>query len=268
MRRMAGAVILATAGATAHAQAGAEVRVFAAGSLRAALTEVARSFEAQEPGYRVVFTFGASGLLKDRIAGGERADVFASANLEHPQALASAGRAGAVRPFARNAMCALVGPALDVTPDSLVDRMLDPAIKLGTSTPGADPSGDYAWQVFQRIEQQGRRGAFKQLTDKALQLTGGPGSPPPPAGRNVYGELVATGRAEIFITYCTNATVAIAEQPRLRSIAIPDKINVGADYGLTVRSAAPAEAERFAAFVLSPAGQAILARHGFLPAGR
>jgi ABC-type molybdate transport system substrate-binding protein len=216
----------------------------------------------------VVFTFGASGLLKDRIASGERADVFASANMEHPQALASAGRGGAVRCFARNAMCALVGPALDVTTDSLVDRMLDPAVRLGTSTPRADPSGDYAWQVFQRVEQQGRRGAFKQLADKALQLTGGPGSSPPPAGRNVYGELVATGRADIFVTYCTNAVVAIAQQPHLRWIALPEPINVDAHYGLTVCGAAPAEAERFAAFVLSPAGQAVLARHGFLPAGR
>jgi ABC-type molybdate transport system substrate-binding protein len=37
-----------------------------------------------------VLTFGASGLLKDRIQAGERADVFASANMEHPQALACA----------------------------------------------------------------------------------------------------------------------------------------------------------------------------------
>ncbi len=87
---------------------------------------------------------------------------------------------GAVRRFARNEMCALVAPALDVTPATLVDRLLDPAVRLGTSTPKADPSGDYAWLVFERIEQQGRKGAFQQLAAKALQLTGGPNSPPPP----------------------------------------------------------------------------------------
>jgi ABC-type molybdate transport system substrate-binding protein len=38
-------------------------------------------------------------------------------------------------------------------------------------------------------------------------------------------------------------------------------------YGLTVRSGASAKAEGFAAFVMPPAGQAILVRHGFLPAG-
>lgn len=47
---------------------------------------------------------------------GERADVFASANMEHPQALAALGRAGTVSRFARNALCALVSPRVHVTP--------------------------------------------------------------------------------------------------------------------------------------------------------
>ena len=38
-------------------------------------------------------TFGASGLLKDRIVAGESPQVFASANMEHPEALVAAGRA-------------------------------------------------------------------------------------------------------------------------------------------------------------------------------
>jgi molybdate transport system substrate-binding protein len=259
------AVALAAASTMAPAQGGIELRVYAAGSLRAALTEVAHAFERGEPGVRVRFTFGASGLLKDRIAGGERADVFASANMEHAQALASTGHAGTVRRFTRNAMCALVAPSLDVTPETLVDRLLDPAVKVGTSTPKADPSGDYAWMVFERIEQQGRRGAFKQLADKALQLTGGPNSPPPPQGRNVYGELVAHGRADVFLTYCTNATLARAEQPGLRSVAVPPAINVSADYGVVpLRDAAP-QAQRFIDFLLGPSAQAVLARSGFAP---
>lgn len=263
---MAAAVALAAAGAMVQAQGDVELRVYAAGSLRAALTEVAQAFERSAPDVRVRFTFGASGLLKDRIAGGERADVFASANMEHPHALASSGRAATVRRFARNAMCALVAPQVDVTPETLVDRLLDPAIKLGTSTPKADPSGDYAWMVFERIEQQGRRGAFKQLADKALQLTGGPNSPPPPPGRNVYGELVAQGHADVFLTYCTNATVARAEQPSLRSVVLPAAINVSADYGVAPIQGAAPPAQRFIEYLLSPPAQAILARSGFAPA--
>jgi molybdate transport system substrate-binding protein len=265
VRRRLAAVVLAAAGTTAHAQGGADLRVYAAGSLRSALTEVGQAFERHAPGVRVVFTFGASGLLKDRIASGERADVFASANMEHPQALASTGQAGSVQRFARNAMCALVAPSIDVTPETLVDRLLDPAIKLGTSTPKADPSGDYAWMVFERIEQQGRPGAFKQLADKALQLTGGPSSPPP-QGRNVYAELVAQGRADVFVTYCTNATIALAERPRLRSVAIPAIFNVSADYGVAALRGAGSHAQRFIDYLLSPPAQAIFARSGFAPA--
>ena len=243
----------------------AEVRVHAAGSLRAALTDSAAAFEATWPGVKVKLTFGASGLLKDRIVGGEATDVFASANMSHPEALAAAGRAGPVQRFARNAMCALVRPGLDVTPDTLVQRLLDPALKLGVSTPRADPAGDYAVQVFERIERSGVAGAAGQLSAKALQLTGGPNSPPPPADRSVYGVLVAQGAADLFLTYCTNAVVAVREQPGQRSVPVPEAVNVSASYGVTVLKGAPEDATRFVDFLLSPAGQAVLARHGFAP---
>jgi ABC-type molybdate transport system substrate-binding protein len=249
----------------ANAQAKTDLAVFAAGSLRAALTEVAQAFEKKHPGSRVTLTFGASGLLKDRVQAGERADVFASANMEHPHALASAGKTSAVRRFARNSLCALAAPAIVVTSETLVTRMLDPAIKLGTSTPKADPSGDYAWMMFERIEQQGRAGAYKTLAGKALQLTGGPNSPSAPPGRNVYAALVASGQADIFITYCTNATLAAAEQPMLRVVRVPETINVSADYGVTETLDATPLAAQFVDFLLAKEGQAILAHHGFSP---
>lgn len=265
MRAAIMALVIGCAAGAARAQPAREdVTVFAAGSLRAALTEVAKAFEASEPSTSVKLVFGASGLLKDRIAGGEHADVFASANMAHPQALAAAGKASPAQRFTRNTLCALVAPKANATPETLVDRMLDPAVKLGTSTPKADPSGDYAMLMFERVEQQGRAGAFEALSGKALKLTGGPDSPPPPVGRNVYGVLVAEGQADIFITYCTNALIAVAEQPGLKSVAVPDAINVGADYGVSVIGDAPA-AKRFVAFLLGSPGQAILAQQGFAP---
>jgi len=260
----AAAMSLLTTGAIAQTKT--DLAVFAAGSLRAALTDIAHAFEQAQPGSRVVLTFGASGLLRDRIQAGERADVFASANMEHPQALASAGKANAVRRFARNSLCALAAPAITVTGETLVARMLDPAIKLGTSTPKADPSGDYAWMMFERIEQHGRVGAYKTLAGKALQLTGGLNSPSPPAGRNIYAALVASGQADIFITYCTNATLASAEQPTLQVVRVPGPINVSADYGVTRTLDAPPLATHFVDFLLGADGQTILARHGFSPA--
>lgn len=238
--------------------ASAQVTVFAAGSLRAPLTEAARAFEATAAGAPVQLVFGASGLLLDRIRNGEPAQVFASANMEHPRTLAAAGGWSAVRAFTRNALCALVGPGIDVTTDSLVARMLDPAVRVGTSTPKADPSGDYAFEMFAKTGASG-----PALQAKALQLTGGPSSPPPPAGRSVYGMLVASGSADVFITYCTNAVAAMREEPQLRIVQVPQRLNVVADYGLSVREGAPPAAAGFAAFLLSPPGQALLAKYGF-----
>jgi molybdate transport system substrate-binding protein len=68
--------------------------------------------------------------------------------MEHPQALHDEKKSGPVFRFARNKLCALVRPGLVVDSATLLDRMLDPDLKLGTSTPKADPSGDYAFEVF------------------------------------------------------------------------------------------------------------------------
>jgi ABC-type molybdate transport system substrate-binding protein len=263
MRRLAlaFAAMLGLSGAPAAAQE--PVRLYAAGSLRAALTDIAAAFTA-ETGIAVAGTYGASGLLRERIEKGEPAEIFASANMEHPQMLSRSGRLGPVSLFTRNEMCALVNPATPVAADALLARMLDPAVRLGTSTPKADPSGDYAWEVFRRADAI-RPGSFERLAAKAMQLTGGPQSPPPPPGRNVYGMLVDQGQADIFLTYCTNAVLARQETPSLRQVALPAALQVGADYGLGVAVNARTEARRFADFVLSAKGQAILTAQGFAP---
>jgi molybdenum ABC transporter molybdate-binding protein len=240
------------------------VQLFAAGSLRDALTEVAKAYEAKS-GNKVAAKFGPSGVLKTEIDSGAKADVFASANMEHPQALNDDGTGGPVVRFARNKMCALVKPGLDVTGDTLLARMLDPKIKLGTSTPRSDPSGDYAVQVFTKTEAL-KPGSQALLEKKALQLTGAKDSAQPPAGRAAYGWHVAEGRADIFLTYCTNVLAAQKQYPGQQMVALPDALAVGADYGLTVIEGAPPAAQDFVEFILSADGQKILATHGFTPA--
>jgi molybdate transport system substrate-binding protein len=237
------------------------VLLHAAGSLRGALTEVGQAFEKSSQ-LKVQAKFGASGLLKDEIAAGARAEVFASANMEHPQALATANKSGPVVLFARNKLCALIRPGLAVTSDTLLERMLDPQIKLGTSTPKADPSGDYAFEVFRKAEAV-RPGARSALEGKALQLTGGPTSVAPPVGRNAYAWHLTEGRADLFLAYCTGARDAQKEIPGLQIIALPDALAVSADYGLTVIAGASPGAYQFALFILSTEGQRILASYGF-----
>ncbi|MEO7151399.1 MAG: substrate-binding domain-containing protein [Burkholderiaceae bacterium] len=241
--------------------------VYAAGSLRAALTDVAVAFEASRP-VRVAMTYGASGLLKDRIVAGESPAVFASANMEHPQALVAAGRAPAVHAFARNALCVLASPGFSLRGKALALRLLDADVRVGTSTPRADPSGEDAFELFDRIESSGAAGpgSAAALKAKALQLTGGPTSPSPPAGRNVYGDLVASGQADVFVTYCTNAALARREQVGLQVLAVPGGADVAARYGLALIGPPTADAQAYVQFLLGPQGQAILASHGFAAA--
>lgn len=252
---LAAALLMAAMPATAE-----PVRLAAAGSLRAALAEIAAGFAAAPGGVPVEQTYAPSGLLRQRIAQGEPFEVFASANMEHPEAVGRE-RGRPVVLFARNRLCAIARPGLDVAPDTLLKRMLDPAVKLGTSTPRADPAGDYAFALFARAEAL-RPGAQAALEAKALRLTGGPDSAKPPAGRDPYAWQFERGAADLFLTYCTNAVLARAADPSLRQVAVPEALSVAADYGLVVLSDRP-EAARLGLFILSPAGQAILARHGF-----
>jgi ABC-type molybdate transport system substrate-binding protein len=251
--------LLIVAAMALPAMAADRVQLYGDDSLRSALTDVVAAFA---PGTKVEAKFGPSGTLKDEIAAGASAHVFASANMEHPQALALAGKSGPVVLFARNRMCALVRPRLPANTAMLLDRMLDPNVKLGTSTPRAAPSGDYAWEIFRNADRL-RPGAFAMLEQKSLPLVGGPDAPTAPAGRSVYGVLMSEAKADIFLTFCTDAFEARHDVPAARIVPLPVGLAVSANYGLTVIAGAPAAADRFALFMLSRTGQKELAEHGF-----
>jgi molybdate transport system substrate-binding protein len=235
--------------------------LYAAGSLKAALGDVAASYE-KTYNTKVITKFGPSGLLRKAIEGGENPDVFASANMDHPEKLASGRWGGPVVLFARNQLCALAQPDVEATTDNLLNTLLDKNIRVGTSTPKADPSGDYAWELFRKANAI-KQGSFETLSGKALKLTGGPDSEKAPEGRNQYGWVMDEKKADVFLTYCTNAVLARKEIQTLKIIGLAEELSVGADYGLLVRDGAPNEAWRLAMFILSPEGQKILKEYGF-----
>src|SRR5262249_1508341 len=105
--------------------AGETIELYAAGSLKSALDGVAKAYEATS-GNKVDAKYGGSGLLKVEISEGAKVDVFASANMEHPQALEAEKRSGPVLRFARNELCALVKSGLAIDSTTLLERMLDP----------------------------------------------------------------------------------------------------------------------------------------------
>lgn len=256
---------LAMLGATASAALAQDsVKVFAAGSLAGPLTVLAKQFSAST-GATVDVVFGPSGLLLERIEQGENADVFASANMAHPQQLAREGKALPARVFTRNSVCVLSRPELQLNPQNLLDKLLDPGVRIGTSTPQVDPGGDYAWLLFAKAGEI-RPGAKELLEAKAQQLVGGRHSPAVPAGRDPVKYFLEQKQVDAFIGYCSSRqTVADTAFPK---VALPSELAITADFGLTVlnRHAGSRDAAyRFALFLLTPEAQQTLAAYGFSP---
>ncbi len=248
--------------ALAHgSEAPGPLRVYAAGSLTGAFNALLEAF-GTPPGEAAQPTYGPSGLLRERLERGEPADVFASADMGQPRRLADAGRGTPVVLFARNRLCALGRGGLGLTPANLLDRLLDPAVKLATSTPGADPGGDYALAVFARAEQV-HPGANATLKNKAQQLVGGPSMAPLVPGVGPSEGVFLSGRADVMLGYCSGTDTLRRVVPDIAAVPLPPELEVGPEYGMTVLSINPAAA-RFALFVMSEPGQAILARHGLL----
>jgi molybdate transport system substrate-binding protein len=238
------------------------VRVLTAGSLRAAIGDISAAF-LTATGIRIESGFGPSGVLRERIEKGEAADLFASADMGNPLALSRAGKAGPVILFARNRLCALVRPGLTVNSDTVLSTLLDPQIKLGTSTPKSDPAGDYTGAMFAKADAV-RAGNRAMLEAKALQLMGGstPGAPPP-AGTDLFAWHLREGHADIFLAYCSAGAGFIKDLPGAAVVNLPPELATGADYGLTLLPTKNDNAVAFALFVLAQDGQKILARNGF-----
>lgn len=247
------------------------VTLYGAGSLRNSLTEVAQAFTT-EYGITVNTYFGPSGLTREKIeqeilTTGKSADVFASADLGNPQQLFQQGLSNPVQNFTSNRMVAIVNPRLTgVTSDNLLDFFLDTNIKVGTSTPLADPSGDYAWQIFDKADAI-KPGSSQILKSKALQLVGGNLSAPPvPTGENNLVYFLKTNPlADIFLAYYTSGKSAqeLEAGKDLQIVELPNYLATKADYGLTVLKNADPDGEKLAAYILSPKGQVILTKYGF-----
>lgn len=168
--------------------------------------------------------------------------------------------------FTRNALCGFATPAVGLTTASFVDRLLDPATKLGTSTPKADPGGDYTWAMFRRIDAL-RPGSYAVLDKKAQQIVGGPVNTAPISGKDPVVAAFGAGQIDLFIGYCSGTKRLQSQMPALQAAAAPPAIAGGPEYGLAVLEGADPHTADLALFMLSPVGQQIFARYGFAPVG-
>ena len=231
-----------------------EARIYCAGSLRMVLHEVL--------GERAELTPGPSGVLRQKIEQGDNPDIFISANMKHAQILAESGGYGNPTVLAANQLCLILRPGLANKAGSALDLMLEPAYKLGTSTPGADPGGDYSWQVFERAEKL-MPGAKASLENKARCLVGGPGQKFDPYIHPVS-KVLLDGQADLFLGYRTTARQVLAQLPGTSSLELPQTLQVQAQYGMVLRRDIPPKARKTADYLLSEEAKAIFIRHGFL----
>jgi molybdate transport system substrate-binding protein len=251
---------------TAFAQS-TPIDIYAAGSLREAMTALEKAFQSEQqknastaPTFAAKFLFGPSGKLRERIEAGERPMLFASASPEHTEKLQSAGLLRSSNLFAGNALCVLARPGFSLAGRSVIDVLLADDVTVGTSTPGADPSGDYTWQMFRKID-AAQPGAFAKLDAKAKKLTGSEVNPA--EMQAAYSRILVGKQADVFISYCTNAKSAQRAEPAITFVAVPEAFNVVANYSIGIAPNASDAARDFLRFVLSERARPVLEGLGF-----
>ena len=263
IRPLAAAAIFAAASAAAASLAQAQtVEIFSAGSLRGVVADLSK--EAQSAFHiEVKPTFGGSGTLRERIEKGEKPDLLLSADVGSPQKLATQGRTVVpVIAFARNRMCIVSRRSAGVTPTNLIDRMLAKGVRVRTSTPILDPSGDYAWAIFARIDAM-RPGSGAVLKDKAQSAMSATATPATP-NQSAAAALFAAKQIDLSITYCSGTTALEKELPELTSFPVPPRLDPHPLYGIAVLNDKP-QVMRLVLFLLSEKGQEIIARAGLVP---
>ncbi len=239
------------------------LKLVAAGSLRAAMTELLQRFPRQSDSVETP-EFGSSGLMRQKIESGLAVDVFASADIEQPRRLAAGHPERLVVPFARNSLCALGRPDLKLDQANLLDRLLDPSVRIATSTPGNDPLGTYSFEVFARAEAL-KAGARVTLEAKARKLVGGGEKTPPLVpGKGAVEGIFLSDQADVMLIYCSAVPAIQKEMPTLTSVKLPPALTVQPADGLVILNTKPVVL-RFVAFVMSEEGQAIIRSHGLQP---
>jgi molybdate transport system substrate-binding protein len=211
--------------------------------------ELEERFEVANPGTDVVLTFAGSQLLRIQIEEGAPADVFASANPEHVQALLEAGLVSGPRTFATNRLVVVVPLDNPAGIETFADLPRATRLVLGTS---GVPAGRYA------------RAALA-AADSVI----GPGFSGAVLGKLVSEEpnvrlaraKVELGDADAAVVYRTDAL----RSDRVRVVPLPEGVSVRAEYtaALVERMDRSPLAGRWLDYLLSDTARSVFLRHGF-----
>lgn len=234
------------------------LNVFAAASLTEAFGEIGTQFEAQHPGVSVVFNFAGSQQLAQQLVDGAPADVFASANQSQMDVAIHSGRiiTGTAQTFVNNRLV-VIYPKDNPAKLAQLQDLGKPGLKLVLAAKEV-PVGQYALNFLDKaITDQTFGSSFKDEVLKNVVSY----------ENDVKSVLtkVVLGEADAGIVYTSDISGDSAS--KVGQIEIPDTLNVIARYPIAViqNSSNPDLAKAFAEYVLSPEGQGILAKYGFIP---
>jgi len=233
--------------------------VMAAASLTEAFQELGELFEAQNPGIAVTFNFAGSQQLAAQLAEGAPADVFASANQSQMGVAVDSGRVdqGKIKIFAQNRLVVIYPRRNPASVEALED-LANPGLKLVLAAKEV-PIGQYSLEFLEKAKLDP---AFDtSFADRVLMNVVS-------YEQTVKAVLnkVVLGEADAGIVYSSDVNGEAAG--KISQLMIPDELNVIASYPIAVLkdSQHATQAQAFVDFVLSPTGQEILAKYGFMPA--
>ena len=232
-----------------------ELHVFAAASLREAITEAAGNFEQTHPSVRVVSNFAGSQVLRLQIESGARADLFVSANPDHLDSLQRDALLLAPPTVVATNELVLAVPSGNSARISGIQDLTQPGRRVVMAAESV-PAGAYARQM---LALQAAATGRPELADAVLQRVISFET----NVRQVAAKL-ELGEADAGFVYRTDV---LASDGRLQVIETPSQVRVTANYPAAVLRDTPNPqlAERFLTFLRSPEAQAILSRHGFGP---
>ena len=217
--------------------------VFAASSLTKAFTEIGDAFEAANPGAGVTFNFAGSGDLVTQITQGAPADVFVSADESNMKKLVDADEAAGTPAIVAKNTFEIIVEKGDPKGVASVAGLANPDVTVVLCADTV-PCGKGAATIL--------KNANVTVTPKSLEdkVTG------------VVAKVTA-GEADAGIVYVTDVKAA---GDKASGIDIPADQNVISNYPIVVTKSATnaPSAQSFVDFVAGSAGQAILAKYGFL----
>jgi molybdate transport system substrate-binding protein len=230
-----------------NASAG-DLIVSAASSLTDAFKQVAAAYEATHPDTKVVLNFAASDVLLQQIANGAPADVFASADQKAMDKAQTQGVLlnGSRKNFATNQLVLIVPTSSALKIARLKDLELPSVKRIAYGDPASVPVGRYTQAALQAD------GSWPAVSAKAVLAA------------NVRQSLDYVARDEVDAGFVFATDAAIAKDTVKVALRVTSPTPISYPMAVVAQSKHSADAQAFENFVLSPEGQSVLAKYGFL----